>query len=138
MLACNSGSFKILYVTHSSKLMFHMKDACCNFSGGLSAAETLCRVHGYPTSTSRRNSILVREDTALGTGSTHLRYVGTAAANQVASAHNNKCTADLHRSCFCVRFIAEHTRLKEESMRVNFYLLTHQLFDVIDRKHEPL
>ena len=29
-----------------------------------------------------------------------------------------RCTADLHRSCFCVRFIAEHTRLKEESLRV--------------------
>jgi len=84
-------------------------------SGGLSAAETLCRVHGFPTSSSRRNSILVREDPT----STHLRYLGTAAASaQLHSGHHAKCTADLHRSCFCVRFIAEHTRLKEESLRV--------------------
>jgi len=87
-------------------------------SGGLSAAETLCRVHGYPTSTSRRNSILVREDTTLGSGPAHLRYVGTGAMSQLGSAQHHKCTADLHRSCFCVRFIAEHTRLKEESLRV--------------------
>lgn len=34
------------------------------------------------------------------------------------NGHSAKCSADLHRSCFCVRFIAEHTRLKEESLRV--------------------
>jgi hypothetical protein len=46
-----------------------------------------------------------------GTGD-HIRYIGPG------GMHSAKCSADLHRSCFCVRFIAEHTRLKEESLRV--------------------
>lgn len=50
----------------------------------------------------------------------NIRYIGPG------GMHSAKCTADLHRSCFCVRFIAEHTRLKEESLRVR-----HRLFDYI-------
>lgn len=97
-------------------------------------ADNLCRVHGYP---SRRNSVMVRDDTmstttlaaassvmgssrigapsggipVSGTGD-NIRYIGPG------GMHSAKCTTDLHRSCFCVRFIAEHTRLKEESLRV--------------------
>ncbi len=106
--------------------------------------ENLCRVHGYP---SRRNSVMVRDDTMSTTtlaaassmiGSTrigaggvpsggipvsgtgdHIRYIGPN------GMHSAKCSADLHRSCFCVRFIAEHTRLKEESLRVRPFLFSH-------------
>jgi len=28
------------------------------------------------------------------------------------------CPTELHRSCFCVRFIAEHTRMLEDSVKV--------------------
>lgn len=28
------------------------------------------------------------------------------------------CPTELHRSCFCVRFIAEHTRMLEDSIKV--------------------
>ncbi|XP_046452694.1 acetylcholine receptor subunit alpha-like isoform X3 [Daphnia pulex] len=127
----------------------YMRRAANNRQGGLAGSsfgatssrgvttENLCRVHGYP---SRRNSVMVRDDTMSTTtlaaassmiGSTrigaggvpsggipvsgtgdHIRYIGPG------GMHSAKCSADLHRSCFCVRFIAEHTRLKEESLRV--------------------
>ncbi|XP_046650110.1 acetylcholine receptor subunit alpha-like isoform X4 [Daphnia pulicaria] len=127
----------------------YMRRAANNRQGGLAGSsfgatlsrgvttENLCRVHGYP---SRRNSVMVRDDTMSTTtlaaassmiGSTrigaggvpsggipvsgtgdHIRYIGPN------GMHSAKCSADLHRSCFCVRFIAEHTRLKEESLRV--------------------
>ena len=100
------------------------------------ATESICRIHGYPSMQSRSNSaLLLRGDSlaeassqqqppTLGTApadlngsssATNLRYVGPS---QLHGPHHTRCTADLHRSCFCVRFIAEHTRLKEESLRV--------------------
>lgn len=32
---------------------------------------------------------------------------------------HSKCPPEIHRSCFCVRFIAEHTKLLEDSTKVN-------------------
>lgn len=35
---------------------------------------------------------------------------------------HSKCPPEVHRSCYCVRFIAEHTRMLEDSTKVkNFY-----------------
>lgn len=92
---------------------------CSRFSlirswiSGVGPDSNLCRVHGY--NTSRRSSIAYREDSSPSDG---LRYIGPPAMAISSTMHTSKCTADLHRSCFCVRFIAEHTRIKEESLRV--------------------
>ena len=116
-------------------ILFWYKCAAGRVSRG--TTENLCRVHGFP---SRRNSAMVRDETlsttaaaaaassssamggatssgipVSGTGE-NIRYIGPG------GMHSAKCTADLHRSCFCVRFIAEHTRLKEESLRVRPFL----------------
>lgn len=37
--------------------------------------------------------------------------------NNPAFSHSN-CPPEVHKSCFCVRFIAEHTRMLEESTKV--------------------
>jgi nicotinic acetylcholine receptor len=37
--------------------------------------------------------------------------------NNPAFSHSN-CPPQVHKSCFCVRFIAEHTRMLEESTKV--------------------
>lgn len=37
--------------------------------------------------------------------------------NNPAFSHS-KCPPEIHRSCFCVRFIAEHTKLLEDSTKV--------------------
>lgn len=39
--------------------------------------------------------------------------------NNPAFSHQH-CPTEIHRSCFCVRFIAEHTKLQEDSTKVNF------------------
>lgn len=33
------------------------------------------------------------------------------------------CPPEIHRSCFCVRFIAEHTKMQEDSIKVRLLLL---------------
>lgn len=38
--------------------------------------------------------------------------------NNPAFSHS-KCPPEIHRSCFCVRFIAEHTKLLEDSTKVS-------------------
>lgn len=40
-----------------------------------------------------------------------------------AFSHSH-CPPEVHKSCFCVRFIAEHTKMLEDSTKVNF-ILTH-------------
>lgn len=37
--------------------------------------------------------------------------------NNPAYSHQH-CPPEIHRSCFCVRFIAEHTKLQEDSTKV--------------------
>lgn len=36
------------------------------------------------------------------------------------------CPPEIHRSCFCVRFIAEHTKLLEESTKVTIIFLAYK------------
>lgn len=37
------------------------------------------------------------------------------------------CPPEIHRSCFCVRFIAEHTKMQEDSTKVRLLLLLYVL-----------
>ena len=36
---------------------------------------------------------------------------------------HSACPPEVHRTCFCVRFIAEHTRMLEDSTKVIYKLL---------------
>lgn len=55
--------------------------------------------------------------------------------NNPAFSHS-KCPTEIHRSCFCVRFIAEHTKLLEDSTKVSIFISsciiirthTHKIF----------
>ncbi|KAK2704942.1 acetylcholine receptor subunit alpha-like isoform X1 [Artemia franciscana] len=49
-----------------------------------------------------------------------VRYVGYSplCPGSANIPGGGKCNQELHQSCFCVRFIAEHTRLKEEATKV--------------------
>lgn len=38
--------------------------------------------------------------------------------NNPAFSHS-KCPPKIHKSCFCVRFIAEHTKMQEDSTKVS-------------------
>jgi hypothetical protein len=33
---------------------------------------------------------------------------------------HSSCPPEVHKSCFCVRFIAEHTKMLEDSTKVNY------------------
>lgn len=37
------------------------------------------------------------------------------------------CPSEIHRSCFCVRFIAEHTKMQEDSTKVSGKMFTVKL-----------
>lgn len=39
--------------------------------------------------------------------------------NSAPAFSHSKCPPEIHRSCFCVRFIAEHTKLLEDSTKVS-------------------
>lgn len=37
---------------------------------------------------------------------------------------HSRCPPEIHKSCFCVRFIAEHTKMLEDSTKVRFLFRT--------------
>lgn len=42
---------------------------------------------------------------------------------------HSKCPPEVHKSCFCVRFIAEHTKMLEDSTKVRnlYYYITKEI-----------
>lgn len=36
---------------------------------------------------------------------------------------HSRCPPEIHKSCFCVRFIAEHTKMLEDSTKVNSFII---------------
>lgn len=57
--------------------------------------------------------------------------------NNPAFSHS-KCPTEIHRSCFCVRFIAEHTKLLEDSTKVSKIIIimykphaSHKIFKMV-------
>jgi hypothetical protein len=49
--------------------------------------------------------------------------------NNPAFSHTN-CPPEVHKTCFCVRFIAEHTRMLEESTKVRSIFISSMRFKV--------
>uniref|UniRef100_A0A182TNR6 Neurotransmitter-gated ion-channel transmembrane domain-containing protein n=1 Tax=Anopheles melas TaxID=34690 RepID=A0A182TNR6_9DIPT len=73
-----------------------------------------CQIHGpiqLPHSESEELSMSTAADTAVPSG------IKSPAFKQPAFSHS-VCSTEVHRSCFCVRFIAEHTKMLEDSTKV--------------------
>uniref|UniRef100_A0A182PV66 Neurotransmitter-gated ion-channel transmembrane domain-containing protein n=1 Tax=Anopheles epiroticus TaxID=199890 RepID=A0A182PV66_9DIPT len=73
-----------------------------------------CQIHGpiqLPHSESEELSMSTAADTAVPSG------IKSPAFKQPAFSHA-VCSTEVHRSCFCVRFIAEHTKMLEDSTKV--------------------
>lgn len=57
-------------------------------------------------------------DTSCGIGVSKGSDIKSPMINNPAFTHS-RCPPEIHRSCFCVRFIAEHTKLLEDSTKVS-------------------
>lgn len=78
-----------------------------------------CQIHGsmpMPQSESDDLSNMPDIDNASG-------GIKSPILNNPAFSHS-KCPTEIHRSCFCVRFIAEHTKLLEDSTKVSNFMYT--------------
>ncbi|XP_037955341.1 acetylcholine receptor subunit alpha-like isoform X2 [Teleopsis dalmanni] len=74
-----------------------------------------CQVHG-PTLSQLGQS--VSDDlTAVPDVNMKPSVMKSPVLNNPAFSHS-KCPPSVHRSCFCVRFIAEHTKMQEDSIKV--------------------
>ncbi|XP_021694439.1 acetylcholine receptor subunit alpha-like isoform X8 [Aedes aegypti] len=73
-----------------------------------------CQIHGplpVPHSESEELSLSTAADTAVPSG------IKSPVFKQPSFSHSS-CPIEVHRSCFCVRFIAEHTKMLEDSTKV--------------------
>lgn len=68
-----------------------------------------CQIHGPVI---RQQSEC--EDLAVTEGETAIK---SPVLRNPAFSHS-KCPTEIHKSCFCVRFIAEHTKMLEDSTKV--------------------
>ncbi|XP_039432340.1 acetylcholine receptor subunit alpha-like isoform X3 [Culex pipiens pallens] len=74
-----------------------------------------CQIHGpalgMPHSESEELSLSTAADTAVPSG------IKSPVLKHPPFSHSS-CPVEMHRSCFCVRFIAEHTKMLEDSTKV--------------------
>lgn len=73
-----------------------------------------CQVHGPLPQLTHSSSEDLTAVPDLEIGNTGIK---SAILNNPAFSHS-KCPPKVHRSCFCVRFIAEHTKMQEDSTKV--------------------
>uniref|UniRef100_T1GB09 Uncharacterized protein n=1 Tax=Megaselia scalaris TaxID=36166 RepID=T1GB09_MEGSC len=81
-----------------------------------------CQIHGPipPVPHSESDDLTAVPDLDMGPPS----GIKSPILNNPAFSHN-KCPPRVHRSCFCVRFIAEHTKMQEDSTKVLSFLCDH-------------
>lgn len=82
-----------------------------------------CQIHGsipMPQSESDDLSNIPDVDTGCGIGVGRSSGIKSPIINNPAFSHS-RCPPEVHRSCFCVRFIAEHTKLLEDSTKVTIF-----------------
>lgn len=73
-----------------------------------------CQIHGsMPMPQSESDDLSNMPDIDNGSGG-----IKSPIIDNPAFSHS-KCPTEVHRSCFCVRFIAEHTKLLEDSTKVS-------------------
>lgn len=79
-----------------------------------------CQVHGPLPQLTHSSSEDLTAVPDLEIGNTGIK---SPILNNPAFSHS-KCPPKVHRSCFCVRFIAEHTKMQEDSTKVCLILFT--------------
>lgn len=72
-----------------------------------------CQIHGPLPMTQSESEDLTNVPDDTGSGG-----IKSPIINNPAYSHQH-CPPEIHRSCFCVRFIAEHTKLLEDSTKVS-------------------
>ncbi|XP_052855180.1 acetylcholine receptor subunit alpha-like isoform X1 [Drosophila gunungcola] len=73
-----------------------------------------CQVHGPVLPLTHCSSDEIAAVPDIDTGSLRIK---SPLLNNPAFSHS-KCLPKIHKSCFCVRFIAEHTKMQEDSTKV--------------------
>ena len=75
-----------------------------------------CQIHGpIPTMPhSESDDLTAVPDLDIGQPASGIK---SPIINNPAFSHS-KCPPRVHKSCFCVRFIAEHTKMQEDSTKV--------------------
>ncbi|XP_058445599.1 acetylcholine receptor subunit alpha-like isoform X5 [Malaya genurostris] len=92
---------------HRSNFQLHSLSGTGPFGGS-------CQIHGplqVAHSESEDMSLSTAADTAVPSG------IKSPVFKQPPFSHSS-CPIEVHRSCFCVRFIAEHTKMLEDSTKV--------------------
>lgn len=84
---------------------------CCSLADGGPFGGS-CQIHGPPGVLAHSES---EELTMLATDETDIK---SPVLRNPAFSHS-RCPPEIHKSCFCVRFIAEHTKMLEDSTKVN-------------------
>lgn len=95
-----------------------------------------CQIHG-PIPIPHSESDELSHDPDCENNSSGCGGVKSPVLNNPAFSHTH-CPPEVHRSCFCVRFIAEHTKLLEDSTKVsyifaNMILYLFRLDDFVSR-----
>ncbi|KAF7281464.1 hypothetical protein GWI33_004753 [Rhynchophorus ferrugineus] len=74
-----------------------------------------CQIHGPAMSATPAGSEDITESSAIDNGDNGPK--SPILLRNPAFSHS-KCPPEIHKSCFCVRFIAEHTKMVEDSTKV--------------------
>lgn len=78
-----------------------------------------CQIHG-PINVPQSES----EDLTMSAPEEH--DIKSPVLHNPAFSHS-RCPPEIHKSCFCVRFIAEHTKMLEDSTKVSYVLIRNYL-----------
>lgn len=99
--------FHRVFAHHTSNAKFNSLSRSAPFSGS-------CQIHGsMPMPQSESDDLSNMPDIDNGSGG-----MKSPIMNNPAFSHS-RCPPEVHRSCFCVRFIAEHTKLLEDSTKAS-------------------
>lgn len=98
---------KVLFITINKII----RNFICR-QDGLTYTST-CRIHGSKTI---NESTLLPMETSMENTRLH---IDTSKYHDHKAFHH--CTPDVHRTCWCVNFIAEHTRIKDGCTKVSIF-----------------
>ncbi|XP_075147158.1 nicotinic acetylcholine receptor alpha4 isoform X3 [Haematobia irritans] len=107
---------KNVFIDHLPKFLF-IKRPIYNFDTSLTATGPFggsCQIHGPipPLTQSESDDMTAVPDLEVGPSGIKSPILANAGFS------HTKCPPRVHRSCFCVQFIAEHTRMQEDSTKV--------------------
>lgn len=110
---------------NGSKKLYHHSKKSYFFSLTTGPFGGSCQIHGPipPVPHSESDDLTAVPDLDMGPPS----GIKSPIINNPAFSHS-KCPPRVHRSCFCVRFIAEHTKMQEDSTKVCYSFMFFILY----------